>query len=109
MPTRLGIAIMGIAGAFVLAILGAGMLLAPGAFRYLPYAEVALVSVTHIHIDYNTDYYGLWAWMHLVMAVMWGGAMLCAYVTLPAQNRRIDKALRARLSPTARGAPLEPR
>jgi hypothetical protein len=110
MPTRLGIAIMGGVGTFTFALLGMGMLLAPKVFRYVPDVEAILLAAAHIDVSYHysAGLYGFWAWTHLILSLLWGGLMLRAYVTMPAQTRRIDRVIRARLSPMARGAPLEP-
>ena len=109
MVTRLGIAILGVTGTLLLVGVGLGMLFAPSTFRFVFYIEADLLSHGRSIVGYDPARFGLFAWLHFGCAALWGGLCLGAYVTLPAQNRRIDAALRARLQPMAHGAPLEPR
>src|SRR3569623_1499397 len=94
--TRLGIAVVGVAGTALLSIAGLGMLLAPHSFfRFVPDIELALIDHGRHAFGHDPVPVDLWTWMQFAYAALWGGLCFGAWWTLPAQNRRIDAALRA--------------
>ena len=57
---------------------------------------------------YDPTKYELWASMPLVFAFVWFVTSLVVFISKPATDRRIDRAIRQRLGQEARGEPLEP-
>ncbi|MGK6354436.1 hypothetical protein ACMGDH_04325 [Sphingomonas sp. DT-207] len=67
-----------------------------------------LIAGRHSHFRYDPDSYYFWAGLAGVLALLWISLFSMAALRKPADDRRIDAALRARQHRSARGAPLEP-
>ena len=60
-------------------------------------------------IEYDANYYYWWASVAGLMAIFWAVLSMRAIVEKPKEDRRLDEAIKSRLVPNARGAPLEPK
>lgn len=70
---------------------------------------VQLFASRRGHYRYDPDDYFFWAGLVAFLAL--SGVALTIWVAWrqPAEDKRIDAALRSRLQPASRGAPLEPK
>ncbi len=99
-----GLTLLGATGGAALALLSAAMFL----FRsecepILRFVLRAFSKVRH----YTPETYYFWAGSVGLLAVLWLALFLGAITKKPAEDRHVDAALRRRLKPTIRGAPIE--
>src|SRR6478752_2634578 len=104
--TRSGLAVIGLLGTTGLAGWGAGMFAFPSVFRV---ASPILINGIAARIGsgspYDPEDYYIWAWLFLLFASVWGALCLVMFIRRPAEDRRIDAALRSRFERAVRGAP----
>jgi len=81
----------------------------PSVFKpVMPILVNGLASRLGSRAAYRPEDYYFWAWAIVIWASAWAASALYAFIRKPADDRRIDENLRARLSNEVRGAPTEP-
>lgn len=103
-------------GQVLILLTGSGVgILSAAMFNYREYCEPVLRLVLPVlagrkaHFRYNPDDYFFWAGLAAFFAAALIAAAIFAALRQPAENRRVEKALRSRSQAQARGAPLEPK
>ena len=59
-------------------------------------------------MEYDPDYYYFWAAVAGLMALLWAVLSIRSIMEKPHEDHRLDAAIKSKLVPSVRGAPLEP-
>jgi len=108
--TYLGIVTIGLTFAGVCGLVSAAMFMfRPICEPILRFALTLFVhSVAHSYFRYDPATYWFWAGYIGALGVLFVAVFVIAIIRKPAQDRRIDEALRRQTTEISHGAPLEP-
>ncbi|MFC3714111.1 hypothetical protein ACFOMD_16185 [Sphingoaurantiacus capsulatus] len=102
-------------GVYPVAAIGAALSLSSAALLlFRSYCEPVVRIVAPLLMGHRSGYrydpsdYYYWVGLLAAMTTLWLGLSLWAFLKQPAEASRIDRALKSKLTPSARGAPLEP-
>ena len=103
-----GLVAMGLIGSVALAVLSGLM------FNYRSQCEPLLKAALEVFVSrralyvYDPAYYHWYAGLAGALSVLWLAGCIAAIAKKPREDTYVDAALRSKLKPTSRGAPLDP-
>ncbi len=106
--TYQGLIFLGFIGCVVLALLS--WMMFTHRSQCEPLLQVALelfLSRRSLYV-YDPAYYYLYAGLSAVLSVFWSASFVAAILRKPREDQHVDAALKSKLIPSARGAPLDP-